>query len=56
MGAIASKLGDCYSLVSSDLATQLKAEPNRPFQLWAGVPEWKGIFKGIAVAKSNRIV
>ena len=46
MGAIASKLGDCYSLISTDLATQLEAEPNRPFQFRAGVPEWEGIFKG----------
>jgi hypothetical protein len=46
MGAIASKLGDCYSLVSSDLATQLEAEPNRPFQFRAGVPEWQGVIKG----------
>ncbi len=46
MGAIASKLGDCYSLISTELATELEAEPNRPFQFRAGVPEWEGIFKG----------
>lgn len=46
MGAIASKLGDCYSLISSDLANQLQAEPDRPFQFRAGVPEWQGVFKG----------
>jgi hypothetical protein len=46
MGAIASKLGDCYSLISPDLANQLQAEPERPFQFRAGVPEWLGIFKG----------
>ncbi|WP_225903115.1 hypothetical protein [Pseudanabaena yagii] len=46
MGAIASKLGDCYSLISPDLANQLQAEPDRPFQFRAGVPEWQGVFKG----------
>ncbi|MCE2978085.1 MAG: hypothetical protein LW851_17615, partial [Pseudanabaena sp. CoA8_M7] len=46
MGAIASKLGDCYSLISPDLANQLQAELDRPFQFRAGVPEWQGVFKG----------
>ena len=46
MGLIASKLGDCYSLISPDLATQLQAEPNRPFQYRAAVPEWQGVIKG----------
>jgi hypothetical protein len=46
MGAIASKLGDCYSLISPDIANQLQAEPDRPFQFRAGVPEWQGVFKG----------
>jgi hypothetical protein len=46
MGAIASKLGDCYSLISPELANQLKAEPNRPFQYRAAVPEWQGVIKG----------
>jgi len=46
MGAIASKLGDCYSLISVDLAKALEAEAKRPFQFRAGVPEWEGIFKG----------
>ena len=46
MGAIASKLGDCYSLISPELARQLEAETNRPFQFRAGVPEWEGMMKG----------
>ena len=46
MGAIASKLGDCYSLISADLAKALEAEAKRPFQFRAGVPEWEGIIKG----------
>ncbi|NMF61006.1 hypothetical protein [Pseudanabaena yagii] len=46
MGLIASKLGDCYSLVSPDFANQLQAEPNRPFQYRAAVPEWQGVIKG----------
>ncbi|MEA5486959.1 hypothetical protein, partial [Pseudanabaena sp. CCNP1317] len=46
MGLIASKLGDCYSLISPDLATQLQAEPNRPFQYRAAIPEWQGVIKG----------
>jgi hypothetical protein len=46
MGAIASKLGDCYSLISPDLATQLQSEPNRPFQYRAAVSEWQGVIKG----------
>lgn len=46
MGLIASKLGDCYSLISPDLATQLQAESNRPFQYRAAVPEWQGVIKG----------
>ncbi|MFN9885116.1 MAG: hypothetical protein ACK54M_04620 [Pseudanabaena sp.] len=46
MGTIASKLGDCYSLISVDLAKALEAEAKRPFQFRAGVPEWEGIIKG----------
>ncbi|WP_242023107.1 hypothetical protein [Pseudanabaena mucicola] len=46
MGLIASKLGDCYSLISPDLANQLQAKPNRPFQYRAAVPEWQGVIKG----------
>ncbi len=46
MGLIASKLGDCYSLISPELANQLQAEPNRPFQYRAAVPEWQGVIKG----------
>ena len=45
-GLIASKLGDCYSLISPELANQLQAEPNRPFQYRAAVPEWQGVIKG----------
>jgi hypothetical protein len=46
MGLIASKLGDSYSLISPELATQLQSEPNRPFQYRAAVPEWQGVIKG----------
>jgi hypothetical protein len=46
MGLIASKLGDCYSLISPELAKNLQAEPNRPFQYRAAVPEWQGVIKG----------
>jgi hypothetical protein len=46
MGLIASKLGDCYSLISPELAKNLEAEPNRPFQYRAAVPGWQGVIKG----------
>jgi hypothetical protein len=47
MSAIAAKLGDSYNLISPSLGEELDAEPNRPFQFRAGVPEWQGMMKGM---------
>jgi hypothetical protein len=44
--SMVEKLGDCYMLVSPELADTVQAEPNTPFQFRAGSPDLLGMLKG----------
>jgi hypothetical protein len=44
--SLVENLGDCYMLVSPELADTVQAEPNTPFQFRAGSPDLLGMLKG----------
>jgi hypothetical protein len=49
----ATKLGDCYMLITPELATRVQAKPGTPFQFRAATPDLMGMMKGTSRVSEN---